>query len=100
MKNLGKMEAEARKAAGQALNELKEEIATAINQKQEAFEDAVLNARLATEWVDTSQPVKPTRKDIFTRSPKQLTKLFPSLVKWVSHGRKGQRSKTTGTTSG
>lgn len=62
MKNLGKMEADARKAAGQALNELKEEIATAINQKQEAFEDAVLNARLATEWVDTSQPVKPTRQ--------------------------------------
>ena len=59
MKNLGQMDAETRKAAGQALNELKEEIGSAINQKQETLEDAVLNARLKTEWIDTSQPTKP-----------------------------------------
>ena len=62
MKNLGKLEADARKTAGQALNQLKDEIADAIEGKKTQMENAVLDARLASEWIDVSQPVAQSRK--------------------------------------
>ena len=62
MKNLGKLEDDARKAAGQALNQLKDEIADAIEGKKTQMENAVLDARLASEWIDVSQPVAQSRK--------------------------------------
>lgn len=59
MKSLGQMAPEERKAAGQALNALKDEVATAIDDKKTAMADAELDARLLTEKIDVSLPPAP-----------------------------------------
>ena len=60
MKQLGGLDPEARKAAGQSLNALKDEIAGALDAKKGGFADAELNARLAAEAIDVSQSPRPT----------------------------------------
>ena len=58
-KTLGDMDSEARKEAGQAINLLKVEIADAIKNKNAELEKDELNARLMTEKVDVSLPIRP-----------------------------------------
>jgi len=62
MKGLGAMEAEARKAAGQALNALRNEVNAAIEARKAALEDAELDQRLATEQIDITLPVRPEQQ--------------------------------------
>ena len=59
MKGLGALSPDERKAMGQLLNVVKEEIATAIETKKADLETAALNAKLATETVDVTLPVRP-----------------------------------------
>ena len=59
MKNLGALAADERKAAGQALNAVKDAVAAAIEAKQGAMADAALNAKLLAEKVDVSLPARP-----------------------------------------
>ncbi len=59
MKGLGQLDGEARKTAGQALNRLKVEVTEAIAGRQAEFKQAALDARLATEFVDVTLPVRP-----------------------------------------
>jgi phenylalanyl-tRNA synthetase alpha chain len=59
MKGLGGLDPAARKAAGQALNVLKDEIAAAVEARKADLADAELEGRLATESVDVSLPVRP-----------------------------------------
>ncbi|MGB1026594.1 MAG: phenylalanine--tRNA ligase subunit alpha, partial [Rhodospirillaceae bacterium] len=59
MKTLGGLEPEARKAAGQALNALKTEIAEAIEARKAVLERAALEEKLAGETIDVSLPVRP-----------------------------------------
>ena len=56
MRELGKMTPEQRQEAGPMLNALKNEINSALAAKKEALEDAVLNERLRTEWLDVTLP--------------------------------------------
>lgn len=56
MRGLGKMSPEERKAAGPALNALKDEINSALAAKKSALADAALDARLQSEWLDVSLP--------------------------------------------
>jgi len=56
MRELGKMTPEERKVAGPTLNALKDELNSALNAKKTALADAVLNARLETEWLDITLP--------------------------------------------
>lgn len=58
MKNLGSMAPEERKATGQALNAVKNAVATAIEAKQASMADAALNAKLLAEKVDVTLPVR------------------------------------------
>jgi len=58
MKTLGKMSPEERKEMGPALNGLKNRITDAIEAKKTALESAALDARLATEKVDVTLPVR------------------------------------------
>ena len=58
MKGLGKLDGEARKAAGRALNALKNEVAGAIEARKTELEDAALDARLATESIDIGLPIR------------------------------------------
>ena len=62
MKTLGKMTPDEKKVMGPALNGLKNRIAAAIEAKKEALEEAALDARLATEKVDVTLPVRPAPK--------------------------------------
>jgi phenylalanyl-tRNA synthetase alpha chain len=62
MRELGKMTPEERQTAGPALNALKDEINAAISAKKAALGDAILNERLATEWLDVSLPPRPRRQ--------------------------------------
>ena len=62
MKNLGSMDPEARKAAGQQLNALKQQVGEAIESRKAELEAADLALRLESETVDVSLPVRPEQK--------------------------------------
>jgi len=59
MKGLGGLEPEQRKATGQALNALKDEVQGAIEAKKSSMADAELDRRLMTEKIDVTLPVRP-----------------------------------------
>jgi len=59
MKLLGGLDPEARKAAGQALNAVKDAAAAAIEARRTALADAELDARLAAERVDVTLRARP-----------------------------------------
>jgi len=59
MKALGGLDPEARKAAGQALNAVKDAVAAAVEARKAALVDAELEARLAAERVDVTLPARP-----------------------------------------
>ena len=59
LKGLGRMRPEARKAAGAALNALRDEVAGLIEARRAALAEAALEARLASETVDVTLPVRP-----------------------------------------
>ena len=61
MKTLGKMSPDERKEMGPALNGLKARIGEAIAARKGALEEAALEARLASETVDVTLPVRPER---------------------------------------
>ena len=62
MKTLGQLDADQRKAAGQAFNALKDEIAEAIEARKTTLSASGLDARLAEEKIDVTLPVRPERK--------------------------------------
>ncbi len=59
MKTLGALDPDARKAAGQALNAAKDSLAEAIEARKADLQDADLDRRLQSEWVDVSLPARP-----------------------------------------
>ena len=59
MKGIGGLASEERKAAGQALNVVKSEVANAIDARKAALENAALDDRLAHESIDVTLPVRP-----------------------------------------
>jgi phenylalanyl-tRNA synthetase alpha chain len=59
LKALGGMDAEARKAAGAALNVLREAVGEALAARKAALDAAELDARLAVEAIDLSLPADP-----------------------------------------
>ncbi len=59
MKELGSLNADERKTAGQVLNIFKNEIASALEIKKTALEEKEMNERLASQTVDITLPVRP-----------------------------------------
>ncbi len=59
MKSLGGMSPDERKAAGAALNSLKDEVAAALEARRSELETAALDQRLARERVDVTLPARP-----------------------------------------
>ena len=59
MKGLGQLDGDARKEAGQALNRVKDAVQAAIGARQAALDSVALEARLASETVDVTLPVRP-----------------------------------------
>ncbi|NQV83890.1 MAG: phenylalanine--tRNA ligase subunit alpha [Rhodospirillales bacterium] len=64
MKGLGAMDPDVRKQAGQILNAIKGEVAEAIEAKKQGSANSELDARLATETLDVSLPVRPAREGL------------------------------------
>ena len=60
MKGLGALAPEQRKAAGQALNELKGAVEAAIEERKATLGAAALDAKLAAERIDVSLPARPS----------------------------------------
>ncbi len=56
LKQLGKLSAEERPAAGQRINEAKQRVALAIESRHSTLQSAILNEKLATETIDVSLP--------------------------------------------
>ena len=59
LKQLGAMEPEARKEFGQAINALKDEVQAAIDAQASVLKRKEMDARLAGERIDVSQPARP-----------------------------------------
>ncbi|RXF70335.1 phenylalanine--tRNA ligase subunit alpha [Hansschlegelia zhihuaiae] len=58
MKTLGSMDPDERKTFGPALNQLRDRVAAALAERKSALADAALEARLASERLDVSLPVR------------------------------------------
>jgi phenylalanyl-tRNA synthetase alpha chain len=59
LKTLGAMSPDERKINGPLFNTLRDRVGAAISERKRALEEAALNARLATEKVDVTLPVRP-----------------------------------------
>lgn len=59
MGQLGKMAPDKRKAAGAALNVLKDKVTEALSAKKAMFAEAALEARLVSEKIDVTLPIRP-----------------------------------------
>ena len=89
MGSLGKMEPEARKAAGATLNVLRDEIDAALRAKKAALGDAALEARLAGEWLDVTLPARPSRLGSIhpvSQVMQELTAIFADMGFAVAEG--------------
>ncbi|MCL4163428.1 UNVERIFIED_CONTAM: hypothetical protein GTU68_022995 [Idotea baltica] len=89
MRELGKMTPEERQTAGPALNALKDEINSAINAKKSALSDAILNERLATEWLDVTLPPRPRQQGTLhpvSEVTEEVTAIFADMGFNVKEG--------------
>ena len=89
MRELGGMDAEERKAAGQALNTVKYRIAAAIEARQKALSRAALNERLAAEAIDVSLPARPeteARLHPLSRTIEEVVAIFAEMGFTVAEG--------------
>ncbi|SDR19234.1 phenylalanine--tRNA ligase subunit alpha [Pseudovibrio sp. Tun.PSC04-5.I4] len=91
MKTLGKMSSEERKEMGPALNGLKNRLGEAIAARKELLKIDALNARLASETVDVSQPLRNTpaeegRIHPITQVTEELTAIFADMGFSVAEG--------------
>ncbi|MEQ8394044.1 phenylalanine--tRNA ligase subunit alpha [Thalassobaculum sp.] len=89
MKALGGLDPEARRAAGQTLNAVKDAVSDALEGRRAALGDAALNARLARERIDVSLPARPEargRIHPITQTIDELTAIFCEMGFTVAEG--------------
>lgn len=91
MKTLGKMSPEERQVMGPALNGLKTRIADAIADRREVVKRADIEARLATEKVDVTLPVRPNpietgRIHPISQVMDEITAIFSDMGFHVAEG--------------
>ena len=89
MKNLGGMDPEARKIAGQSLNTLKTEIEAAINVRRMSLDTAALDAKLANEKMDVTLPIRPEAKGSLhpiSQTMDEMAAIFGAMGFMVAEG--------------
>ena len=89
MATLGKMDPEGRKAAGAALNALKDEIDAALRARKAAMADAALDARLKAEWLDVTLPGRPRPRGTIhpvSQVTEEVTAIFADMGFSVAEG--------------
>ena len=89
MKSLGSLDPEKRKEAGQLLNAIKEEVASAIDVRKVTMEDAALETQLHRDRVDVTLPVRPESNGSIhpiTQTIDELTAIFCEMGFTVADG--------------
>ncbi|WP_308915928.1 phenylalanine--tRNA ligase subunit alpha [Jannaschia sp. LMIT008] len=89
MRELGRMTPEERKTAGPALNALRDEIASALAARKHGLEDAALDERLASEWLDVSLPARTRRRGTIhpvSQVTEEVTAIFADMGFGVAEG--------------
>ena len=89
MKSLGSLDPDKRKEAGQLLNAIKEEVASAIDARKVTMEDAALEAQLHRDRVDVTLPVRPESNGSIhpiTQTIDELTAIFCEMGFTVADG--------------
>ncbi|MGE0521930.1 MAG: phenylalanine--tRNA ligase subunit alpha [Variibacter sp.] len=91
LKTLGAMTPEERKTKGPAINGLRDRVAAGINSRKGALKDAALNARLNSETVDVTLPVRETPAEAgrihpITQVVDELTAIFADMGFAVAEG--------------
>jgi phenylalanyl-tRNA synthetase alpha chain len=81
-KSFGKLAPEERARAGKLLNEAKQAIETALDQRRATFEKAALKAKLDSEWIDLTLPapgIRPGSLHPVTQVQSEIEDLFVSM---------------------
>ena len=89
MATLGKMDPDARKAAGAAMNQLRDEIDAALRARKAGLADAALDARLRSEWLDVTLPGRPRPRGTIhpvSQVMEELTAIFADMGFSVAAG--------------
>ncbi|MCF6226007.1 MAG: phenylalanine--tRNA ligase subunit alpha [Xanthomonadales bacterium] len=89
LKSLGGMPPEQRKTAGQAINQAKQAVQTAINTRRAGMEKAALDTRLADESIDVSLPGRGVERGGLhpvTHTMERITEIFSRLGFSVATG--------------
>ncbi|MFM5617109.1 phenylalanine--tRNA ligase subunit alpha [Aeromonas veronii] len=89
MKALGALSAEERPAAGAVINQAKQQVQEALNERREALEVAVLNQKLAAETIDVSLPGRRIENGGLhpvTRTIERIERLFGEMGFKVARG--------------
>ncbi|MGP1394577.1 MAG: phenylalanine--tRNA ligase subunit alpha [Inquilinaceae bacterium] len=89
MKGLGRLDPDARRQAGGALNTLKDEVAAALEARRAALESVALTARLEAERIDVSLPPRPERAGHIhptSQTIDELTAIFAEMGFTVAEG--------------
>jgi phenylalanyl-tRNA synthetase alpha chain len=74
LKTLGSLTPEQRKEQGPLINGLRDRVTVALNERRDALKNAALDARLASESVDVTLPVR--------ESPAELGRIHPVSQVW------------------
>lgn len=89
MKELGGLDPEARRARGQALNVVKDEIAAALDLRKQCLEDAALEAQLAKESLDVTLPARPDAQGMIhpiSQTMDEVVAIFAQMGFTVAEG--------------
>ncbi|WP_298435855.1 phenylalanine--tRNA ligase subunit alpha [uncultured Jannaschia sp.] len=89
MRELGRMTPEERQEAGPRLNALKDEINSAIAARKAGLEDAALDERLRSEWLDVTLPTRARRQGTIhpvSQVTEEVTAIFADMGFAVAEG--------------
>src|ERR1043165_3818773 len=91
LKTLGGLSPDERKVQGPAINGLKDRVNAALNAKKESFKGAALDAKLLTETVDVTLPVREAPAELGRVHPispvgDELTAIFADMGFAVAEG--------------
>ncbi len=89
MKTLGGMDPEERKTKGQALNQLKDEIADLIKSQESALKRQEMDSRLANETIDITLSTRPEQKGSIhpiSQTMEELVAIFTAMGFSVAEG--------------
>ena len=89
MRELGQMSPEERQVMGPKLNQLKDEINSALAAKKEALGDVLLDERLRGEWLDVTLPARERRQGTVhpvSQVTEEVTAIFADMGFSVAEG--------------